>query len=262
MAILKNHTFDFAKEYERLLDSQHFDTDLLDYSVLDRHVKLLSQIAKMSHCGVTIYDNNRREHAFVSYNFPKMFGYDMQRIEDEDSDYFALHIHPDDIATLFKNGAIGLRYAIECKRDKVFNRKIINEYRIKLSGQYVRVVEQFSVLELDSRGNIWLTLSILDISPNQSPLDKVESRIVDFETSEVFQLPKYPEYEDTQVLLTAGERQVLSLVKNGLSSKMIADRLSISVHTVNTYRQRIIGKLDAGNSHEAVRLAAKLGLLE
>lgn len=37
---------------------------------------------------------------------------------------------------------------------------------------------------------------------------------------------------------------------------------SISVHTVNTYRQHILEKLNVDNSHEAVRYGLSLGLIE
>ena len=43
---------------------------------------------------------------------------------------------------------------------------------------------------------------------------------------------------------------------------VLTPQLSISVHTVNTHRQRILEKLKAGNSLEAVRYASELGLLD
>jgi len=51
-------------------------------------------------------------------------------------------------------------------------------------------------------------------------------------------------------------------VRNGLLSKEISNKLSISVHTVNTHRQRFLEKLGANNSMEAVVFASKFGLLE
>ena len=54
---------------------------------------------------------------------------------------------------------------------------------------------------------------------------------------------------------------VLQLIKEGLLSKEISEQLSISVHTVNTHRQRILEKLDVNNSMEAVKYASALGLI-
>ncbi len=44
--------------------------------------------------------------------------------------------------------------------------------------------------------------------------------------------------------LSARERQVLALIAQGFSNKEIASRLGISVRTVETHRERTMGKLD------------------
>lgn len=45
--------------------------------------------------------------------------------------------------------------------------------------------------------------------------------------------------------LTSREREVLALLMNGLSSREVADTLSISPHTVEAYKGRMMGKLSA-----------------
>lgn len=62
-------------------------------------------------------------------------------------------------------------------------------------------------------------------------------------------------------ILSPRESQILSMVYTGMKSAEIADRLSISVHTVSRHRQAIIGKLQVQNSHEACRLAKSMGLI-
>lgn len=63
------------------------------------------------------------------------------------------------------------------------------------------------------------------------------------------------------MLLSAREIEVLRLIEQGFSSKMLADALSISVHTVNRHRQNILEKLQVSNSVEACRVAKNLGLI-
>jgi two-component system, NarL family, nitrate/nitrite response regulator NarL len=61
--------------------------------------------------------------------------------------------------------------------------------------------------------------------------------------------------------LTPRETEVLSLMAEGLSNKLIADRLKISDHTAKFHVNAILGKLGAETRTEAVVLAARRGLL-
>ena len=61
--------------------------------------------------------------------------------------------------------------------------------------------------------------------------------------------------------LTAREREVLDLLAEGLSNRVIADRLFLSVNTVRNYVQSILTKLDAHSKLEAVSSAARAGLI-
>ena len=62
-------------------------------------------------------------------------------------------------------------------------------------------------------------------------------------------------------LLTEREREVLTLVAQGLSNRAIADELIITERTVKFHVSAIMGKLDAANRTEAVALAREQGLL-
>lgn len=70
-------------------------------------------------------------------------------------------------------------------------------------------------------------------------------------------LPGTPDLDE----LTAREREVLTLVAIGLTNKAIAQRLSISDHTVKFHVAAILAKLDAESRTEAVHVAARRGLL-
>ena len=61
--------------------------------------------------------------------------------------------------------------------------------------------------------------------------------------------------------LTEREIEILKLVVEGLSNKMIADKLFISVRTVDTHRRNIMEKVDAKNSADLVRKAFENNLV-
>ena len=61
--------------------------------------------------------------------------------------------------------------------------------------------------------------------------------------------------------LTAREREVLTLIAEGLTSREIATRLVISPKTVDRHRENIMAKLNLHNRAELVRFAVARGLL-
>ncbi|MHA1736683.1 MAG: response regulator [Candidatus Thorarchaeota archaeon] len=63
-------------------------------------------------------------------------------------------------------------------------------------------------------------------------------------------------------LLTAREREILSLVARGLTNRAIAERLSLSPSTVKGYLENVYVKLDADCRTEAVTIALRRGLLD
>lgn len=67
--------------------------------------------------------------------------------------------------------------------------------------------------------------------------------------------------EDPIEPLTARELEVLDLLAEGLSNKLIAHRLSISEHTVKTHVASIFAKLGASSRTEAVSHAIRRGLI-
>ena len=63
-------------------------------------------------------------------------------------------------------------------------------------------------------------------------------------------------------ILTEREQEVLRLIALGLTNKKIAEKLFISVKTVDTHRTRILQKLGAHTAVDLVRYAIKIGLIE
>jgi DNA-binding CsgD family transcriptional regulator len=62
-------------------------------------------------------------------------------------------------------------------------------------------------------------------------------------------------------LLSRREREVLTLVANGLTDGEIAEQLIVSPHTVHRHVANIRHKLGRGSRTAAVAEAARLGLL-
>lgn len=237
-----------------------FDTSSLDYSKVSKHTKTLQLLSDMGNSGTGIFDVSKKEMIFYSSNFGSLLGYSPSDYQNLGQYFFAGKIHPDDALKCSLNGVSILKILSNLSSDEKLNHKMITEYRMLNSmNKYVRLIEQYQVLELDSKGQIWLLFNIVDISPNQDEQEESKSKLLNFRTGRITSMEETPEI---QFELTNREKEILKLVKMGLLSKEISDKLSISVHTVNTHRQRFLEKLGANNSMEAVIFASKYGLLD
>jgi len=68
--------------------------------------------------------------------------------------------------------------------------------------------------------------------------------------------------EDSHLELSEREAEVLQLIAQGHSNKEIADRLKISIKTVETYKARSMGKLGLTGRADIVRFALQKGWLQ
>ncbi len=254
------------KVYFKLVDSQKFNEKSLDNNILDKHIHLLEIINVVQDSAISIFDLYRKKHVFISSKFETMLGWNIHEAHEQGNDYMDERMHPEDAIRLIRAGMFFLKFAFSFPREEretLKGYKLINDYRTKnKEGKYVRVIEQQKALELDRFGNVWLALSVLDVSPDKDIGTPARSRLINTNTGELFLFP--PEEFNKKKLpkLSGREQEILSLIAKGMVSKQIADKLFISVHTVNTHRQRIIEKLNVSNTFEAIKYASELGLLD
>ena len=245
--------FKFLKHYK-------FEEQDLDYSALERHKVALQTLSTVGNSGISVFDISKRQTVFFSSNYGALLGYSQSDYEKIGQQFFADKIHAEDKLKCSLQGISIFKIFNAFSSDEKLNHKVINEYRIlNAQNKYVRVIEQHQMIELDKKGQTWLMLNIVDISPNQEEYEGIKSQLFNFRTGQMLPLETAPK---AQIELTKREIEVLKLVKDGYLSKEISDKLSISFHTVNTHRQRFLEKLGANNSFEAVMFASKFGLLD
>lgn len=67
--------------------------------------------------------------------------------------------------------------------------------------------------------------------------------------------------EESPGLITSREKEVLSLVAEGFSTKQIADKLDISARTVESHRVNLLKKLKVNNTAELIKKASENKLI-
>ncbi|MFM7604170.1 MAG: response regulator [Prosthecobacter sp.] len=99
-----------------------------------------------------------------------------------------------------------------------------------------------------------ITQAVRDALDGGSPMtSRIARRVLDMFSKLA---PKQSDYG-----LSDREKEILQLMVTGLIKKEIADRLALSVHTVDTYLRRIYEKLEVNTRTGAVAKALKEGLV-
>lgn len=86
-----------------------------------------------------------------------------------------------------------------------------------------------------------------------------EGIIINLLTGEVIGREKY-EVNDCK-MLSPRQIEILSFLSKGVSSKQIADKLNISIYTVNRHRQDILSALKVANTAAAVEIALRMNII-
>ena len=199
---MENYSF-LMQRYSELLNRQDFDLTQINDTKFEAHKPFLEQLDAIESGGVLVFDTIKREHIYISSSFANLFGYNVDDMHKTGNDFFDSRVHPKDGLMLLKSGICHLEYFFstpqEQRKDLKF--KLINEYRIKnAEGKYIRVIEQFVPLEKDHKGNIWLVLSVMDISPEQDLELPGRSRLLVVSTGELFEFPPKTDQDLSDIL--------------------------------------------------------------
>ena len=248
---------EIEKQIINLLPTSNILLDEVDYSILEERKKDWKKLSEVTHSIVLAFDCYTNKFVFVSDNIPELYGLDSHRFFIDGHQPVVEVIHPDDIyyGLLVRKKIYSILSSFS--NEEKMNYKAIHEMRVRnLRGEYIRIIEQEQIVELDKSGNVWLMLSVIDVDASHES-EIIKSHLYNFKTGEQI----FIDLSDTlDEPLTNRELEVLRLMKQGLLSKEIANTLKVSINTVNTHRQNILQKLKAKNSIEAVNFAQRLGL--
>lgn len=246
--------------FNLLFSCQIFDKNNLDYTEFERKFELLDRLADVENSSVAVLDLYQRKYVYLRSKFTDELGYDLNKAIAMGPEYFFTLIHPEDIPLIIDTYQQTFRFVLSLPIEERKNYKAVLNFRLKdAQNRYVTVILQLVVLELDKLGNIWQILILDDLLPDKSRFDSVNRRLINIRDGKHFLFNT--DLEKNKTLLSAREIEVLGLVSKGFLSKEIADKLFISVNTVNNHRQKILEKINATNTAEAVNYAKNLGLL-
>ncbi len=142
-----------------------------------------------------------------------------------------------------------------------FDYSAISRLRMQnVYGEYQPITHQIIYLLKDASKDAQLALCIY------RPCSSQLSALQDFSTNGHLlnritgELVQEDAMQPISSILSKREKEILGEIRKGFLSKEIADKLSISLNTVNRHRQNILQKLQANNSLEAIKIAESMQL--
>jgi DNA-binding CsgD family transcriptional regulator len=252
---------DIKKIFDDILSRQDFQGESPDYNGFDTHISLLERMAEVENSSIAIVDLYKKKFVSIRPKFSNLIAFDLNEAFSYGPAYYISHMHRDDIPVVLDTYRrlwdFSLRLPVSERKDY----KTIFNFRLQSGdGKFFHFIQQLVTLELDKKGNHWLSLTISDLLSEKTIFEKVNRRVVNLKTGK-FYLFNEDEDNRNEKVLSKREIEVLGLVAKGYVSKQIADNLFISVNTVNNHRQRILEKINATNTSEAISYARNLGLL-
>jgi len=251
----------WMREYEHVLGSWKIREEDCDPAVLDYHIPLLERLDAIDGSSIALFDFRTRSYRFLTHSFKFLAGYDRDDAIEGGPDFFFRIMRHDHLPFVLETVTRSLVFLQGAPPAERKDYRLSFDFAIEPPGRKaVRLVQQIVVLELDRRANIWLALIANDLAPPGALGADPDRRLLNVRTGTSHLFSGHAK-DSAEADLSRRELEVLGLVASGMASRDIADRLFISVNTVNNHRQRILEKLDSKSSAEAVRYAMSLGLI-
>lgn len=253
---------EIVKELNREFFNQEFDrANRPELSEVREHYLQVAMLYARMENAISVLSDMRSNRSRICYGrFSATLGLDTSSGRTEEigsvwEESILARIHPEDLSSKYLHEHQFFRFIRHQPKAKRADFCLWQKLRMKNDeGNYLPVLHRLFYISSPVDNSLWLTLCLYN--PLEMELS-ASGAILNTVTGQVRGLKK----PDALHLLSNREREILTRIDNGMTSKGIACLLSISVHTVSRHRQEILRKLHARNSIEACRMAKELKII-
>ncbi len=254
----------YRKELNQIYASQHLERENLNHTEVEQ-VNVKAELVASVTRGCTVITDAACDRCYIfGGDFGKLLGFfdkeNQSAIESSsDEDRIYSLIHPEDLVDKRLLEYEFFKFVDSVDVEEKLNYKALCRIRMKdRTGQYVSVDNTTQIIRLSPNGKIWLILCSYNLSASEAVDSDINPTILNTVSGEAKHLTLS---EIHTRILSFREKEILGLIRKGLPSKLIAEELKISIHTVNRHRQNIISKLSVSNSFEAIAAAEAMKIL-
>lgn len=232
-----------------------------DYERIRPKIEMIERLAEIESSIYAVFDLHKCNYLLQSKAQMEIFGFETLNGQTIDLNMHYERIHPNDIDFVLETDNMLFQFFSNMSFNEKKDYKLVYDFRTRnTDGFYVRHIHQSIPLEPDKNGRTWLTLvishSVSDRNENEMP----QRRLINIKTGKLHWFNEM-NGKKPGFVLTKREREVLQLINRGYDSYNIADKLHISINTVNNHRQNILRKTQTENATQAVLYCKRLGVI-
>lgn len=201
---------------------------------------------------------------YLSDTVEAITGYSHQEAFAMGADLLIKFTHPEDFPINMAKNQKGIQWLYQLPESERQYATATHYYRgIRKDGKQVFIQHQSFPIGFDAYNmpyvfaNVCTDISHLNMPffPRTFVLNRKSGELIEI-TNEAI------DKEGQHLKISKREKEVLSWLSQGYSSKEIAEQLSISVHTVQTYRKRLLEKTQVKNTSELINFAYLHSLID
>lgn len=259
--------------YNDHLQHAWYNKEVIDemdvYSFLNKFTQL-SSLTHLTLPALFILDYTKRSYLLVSDGIRDISNYDPREMLEGGLEKFLDIYHKEDFKVYNKNiFTTNIDFLAQTPQSEHHHYIFSNSYRIRNKDRSMSSVLQKSSFITSKETGMPLyafgtVTDITRITKDKNYLHHfIEKTEVDKNTHQNKKLimNKYYSVNESDTLLTKQEKIVLCYVSEGLSTKMIAEKLKISPNTVDNHRQNILKKTNCANTAQLIVFAVNNKLI-
>ena len=258
-----------AITYTNYLAKKWEDYEIMDNFGIQQIFKDFHKIAQFDNIlspAFLLIDYTKRKYLNCSNGIKRLLGYDVKEVLEGgpdflnqlcQKDYFKVfneEIFPKNLAVLACESQIWHKNLTFCfnaqfkNKEGIWNNLLLKTNYITSTNVGLPIFGLVMLINIDGVKNSNIITYTVEKASRLTGVSSIAEK-------EYF----YPFEEDK--LLTKQEKNILMYMAEGLSSKMIADKLCISENTVSNHRQNIIRKTNTNNVAQLIAFAVRNGVI-
>lgn len=199
----------------------------------------------------TVYQN----FEYISKNFTACTGLSSEKLKEGGMDYFWSLFHPEDIKPWLESLKSLMSFTMTELSDEQRKRMSYTwNYRMKNGkGDYITIIQNTTPLQFDENHKPIIGLAHYTVLDSNFKID-ICATAKYLNDQKEYETLFYKNISSSNLLgaISNRERDVIRLLISGKTSVEIAEKLCLSVHTINTHRRNILRKLNLKSTIEIV----------